>query len=409
MIKIIPTYFLVFVLILGTMSSMVAPFSSNAFADESKIFPDWVKTVFKFWANGDISDAELKTALEFLIKENILDVSNNKGTIAPKPDASSSNNIKSVDDPGFFSAAKNSIDEIVKTVKNDPTLDLLATSFLPEIPIVGGLLGNLYENASGSTKDKNDTILKVLKEYQKMDESNLKQAFTKLDANKAAIENNTYLLGNLLTDTKQILEYTSDTNVRVKNLEAKLDQISTQLSNIQIGKNTAVISPTLKSELDEITKLNSELDNNANIDSSQLGVLAKTYVLQDDHDSAIKIYDQILQQDSKNYAALNEKAWTLYDSQKFSQSAAAFDEFLIHYPNDSNGWEGKGYSLLELGDSNFDKAREAFSESIRLDNTNAYATAGLGWISLEEGDCQKAESIFNDALSIDNNNEFALE
>jgi len=41
-----------------------------------QIFPDWIKTSFKFWAAGHTSDTDLKNALQFLIKEKILDVSN---------------------------------------------------------------------------------------------------------------------------------------------------------------------------------------------------------------------------------------------------------------------------------------------------------------------------------------------
>ena len=73
MIKNIPAYFLIFVLISGTISS-ISPISSNAFAEETKIFPDWVRTVFTFWANGDVTDEDLKNALEFLITNKIITI-----------------------------------------------------------------------------------------------------------------------------------------------------------------------------------------------------------------------------------------------------------------------------------------------------------------------------------------------
>lgn len=41
-----------------------------------QIFPDWIKSSFKFWADGHTSDTDLKNALEFLIMKKILDVSN---------------------------------------------------------------------------------------------------------------------------------------------------------------------------------------------------------------------------------------------------------------------------------------------------------------------------------------------
>jgi len=400
--KIIPVCFLIFILISGTLGPIFA-IPSNAYAQESKIFPDWVRTVFTFWANGQISDQDLKQALEFLLENKILNL-DEKTTSSVEEKTSIT-----IDDKNFFSVAQNAFTGWIKEIQNNPTANLLVKSTLPIIPVVGPLLANLYDNASGTTKDKNDMILKVLQQYQKMDEANLKKSFAKLDENKAAIENNTYLLEDLLADTKQILEYTSDTNVRVKNLEAKLDQVLLQLTNIKIGKNTEQVSTELKSQLNEITQLNSELENNNNLDSSYLEALAKSYVLQSDFDSAIKTYDQILQSNPKNYVALNEKAWTLYDSNEFSQSNNAFDKFLTNYPQDSDGWEGKGWNLLELGNDNLDEARDSFTESLRLDKSNAYAHAGLGWVSLEEGDCQMAESIFNEVLKIDQYNEDALE
>jgi len=401
--KIIPAYFLIFVLILGTMST-ISPISSNAFAEETKIFPDWVRTVFTFWANGDVTDEDLKNALEFLITNKILDLEKKQTTSI----AVEKSNI-TVDDDNFFSVAQDTITGWVNEIRNNPTANLMVKSALPVIPVIGPLLSNLYEGSDKTPTEINKQMLEILENYQKMNKDQLKAAFTGLEKNHDAIKNNKYLLDDVLTDTKQILVITTETNVIVKNLEIKLDLVLAQLSDIKVGKNVVAVSSELKTQLNEITQLASESGSNDDLNTSQLEALAKSYLLQDDFNSAINTYDQILQQDSKNYNALNEKAWALYELGEFSQSSVAFNELLTHYPEDSVGWENKGWALLESGGNNLDKAKDSFNESVKIDSSNAYAIAGLGWVSLEEGNCQMAESIFYDALEIDEYNVDALD
>jgi len=407
--KISPAYFLILVLVTGTMS----PVFSNAFAEESDIFPSWVKNVFKFWANGDVTDTDLKNALEFLLREKIIDLEK-KTTISVKQETS-----VTINDDNFFTTAQKNITGWIKVIKNNPTADLLAKSALPVIPVVGPLLANLYDNAPGTTTDKNNAILKVLENMENMNEDQLKKAFTKLDENKAAIEKNTYKLDDLLTDTKQILVITTDTNVRVKSLEAKLDQVLLQLSNIKSGKKSVEVSSDLKNQLNEITQLSSKIIENdpdiiknikieTELDFLRLEALAKSFALLGDYDSALKISEQILQSDSKNYVALYEKAWALYDLGKFSESNTAFDEFLKHYPQDTDGWAGKGWSLLELGSYYLDEAKASFTKAVGFDESNIDARAGLGWTYLEQDNCEMAESVFNEILSVDQYNEDAL-
>ena len=403
MIKSIPTYFLIFVLISGTMST-ISPISSNAFAEETKIFPDWVRTVFTFWANGDVTDEDLKNALEFLITNKILDLEKKQTTsiVVEKSNIT-------VDDDNFFSVAQDTITGWVNEIRNNPTANLMVKSALPVIPVIGPLLSNLYEGSDKTPTEINKQMLEILENYQKMNKDQLKVAFTGLEKNHDAIKNNKYLLDDVLTDTKQILVVTTETNVIVKNLETKLDLVLAQLNDIKVGKSAVAVSSELKTQLNEITQLASESGSNDDLNTSQLEALAKSYLLQDDFNSAINTYDQILQQDSKNYNALNEKAWALYDLGEFSQSAIAFDELLTYYPEDSVGWENKGWALLESGGSNLDKAKDSFNESVKIDSSNAYAIAGLGWVSLEEGNCQMAESIFYDVLEIDEYNVDALD
>ena len=39
---------------------------------DSEIFPEWVKNTIKFWADGLVTDTELKNALEYLIEQQII-------------------------------------------------------------------------------------------------------------------------------------------------------------------------------------------------------------------------------------------------------------------------------------------------------------------------------------------------
>lgn len=394
-------------LISGTVNS-ISPISSNVFAQEP-IDISWVKTTAGWWANGIVDDATFFKQIEWLVEKKIIQLDEkSKDTSLYQNIVKSETSVK---DTNWLTGIKDTFGSALKKVQDDPTADLMIKSILPSIPIAGSFLANIYEQSKGTTAEKNQLVEELLKKYQAMDNVQLLKVFTKLEENKAAIKNNTYLLTDLSADTKQILAIVDDTNIRVKGIETtidenqkennkRFDELRKLVTDSKVGKNTVVSEEVIKSA-NEITQTYTDASN---LDSSQLEVLAKSYLLKDDFNSAIKIYDQILQQDSKNYNALNEKAWALYDLGQFSQSDAAFGKFLSYYPEDSEGWEGKGWNLLELNESYLPEARDSFNESLRWDNTNAFAIAGLGWISLEEGDCQMAKLKFDEALKIDEYN-----
>jgi predicted house-cleaning noncanonical NTP pyrophosphatase (MazG superfamily) len=43
-------------------------------ADSKSTVPNWVKNNAKWWSDGTISDSDFATGLEYLIKENVIDV-----------------------------------------------------------------------------------------------------------------------------------------------------------------------------------------------------------------------------------------------------------------------------------------------------------------------------------------------
>jgi hypothetical protein len=290
--RLIPVYVIIFVLISAAIFPINTTFSSYVFAEES--IPSWIKFNAKLWANDEISDKEFMNAIKFLFEkkiiksESIVIIESKKVTVS---------NI-TLDDKNFFSTAKSAITGWIGEIQKDPTADLIVKSTLPIIPVVGPLLSNLYDNVEGTPTEKNQKMLELLKEYQNMNEEGLKKSFSKLDENKEAIKNNTYKLDQVLVDTKQILEITTDTNVRVQSLEAQIHLVLKKLDTISIGKGTPEVSSELKNQLSEITVLASELaadpNSGADFNTSQLEAVAKSYLLQEDFNSAIKIYDQIL-------------------------------------------------------------------------------------------------------------------
>jgi len=392
--KIIFSFILIIVLFSGSFSTFMI---SNYYAIAEESIPPWIKQNAIWWGEGKITDAEFMTVIEWLISNKIIDPSKKYGSTSE------------IDKLGFFDSAKTAMQNVISSLQQNPYADIAVRSLLPEIPVVGNLLLNVYDQSAGTTSEKNQKILTALENYDKLDEQRLKQEFQKLDDNKEEILKNREYLEKLVADTNQILGITSDTNIRVKNLEAKLDQISSQLSAIQLGKTTPQVSDELKNQITEITQLNSELSNEVNFDSSQLETLAKSYVLQADYNNAVKIYNQILNKEPKNYVALIEKAWALYDLEKYEEALNAFEAFIQEYPNDSEGWEGKGWALFDSDVLNLPLARASFEKSFSLDNSNVFALVGLAWVYIEEDNCPKANETLNLAMSLDNDNEAVIE
>ena len=253
------TIFLIVILISVSTVATIFPYSFNVLAQESTYkIPPWIKTTTGFWVNGFSSDNEFVGAIEYLIKEGILQVpptSSGSGGSTEIPswikstagywvDGVSADNefvgaiqflieegILQVpgEDIDFFSKARESIENAIKTIQDNPLADVAVRSILPEIPVVGNLLLNLYDKSSGTTDETNAQILTVLEEYQKMDEQNLRQAFNILEENKGGIQKNTYHLEKLVSDTSLILASVLEINQRIQelsdNVEKRFDEL----------------------------------------------------------------------------------------------------------------------------------------------------------------------------------------
>jgi len=59
--------------LIGIFGILLLSTTTLGFAQtDSEIFPEWVKTTIKFWADGFVTDAELKNAIEYLIETKII-------------------------------------------------------------------------------------------------------------------------------------------------------------------------------------------------------------------------------------------------------------------------------------------------------------------------------------------------
>lgn len=74
MTRIKPTKILALTLIAGIFA-FVGSFSFSNAADE-QVVPSWIQNVAGFWSNGDVSDQEFVSAMEFLVDEGIMNLPN---------------------------------------------------------------------------------------------------------------------------------------------------------------------------------------------------------------------------------------------------------------------------------------------------------------------------------------------
>ena len=61
------------ILLVGLFGILLTSTITPGFAQtDSEIFPEWIKTTIKFWADGLVTDTEFKNALEYLIEKQII-------------------------------------------------------------------------------------------------------------------------------------------------------------------------------------------------------------------------------------------------------------------------------------------------------------------------------------------------
>ena len=398
MIKLFSTYFIIIILI---SAGFVYP-TLYAHAEESSI-PVWVKNTMQWYLDGAISEKEMIAALQFLIKEKVINLEE-KTT-------------QTTNDGNWLTGIQDTLTSAVKEIQGNPTADLVVKSILPVIPVAGPLLANLYENASGSTSDKNAQILKILEEYQKMDNAQLQKSFAKLEENKELIKTNQYKLNEVLIDTKLLLTGQEDIKnllkVQGEQIAALLaaNGIDNKVDRSKIGTISQETQIKLKEQQKEIAQLKSQIEEatgeKVQVDIEQLETLANAQLYAENDEEAIEIYEEILKSDPNNFDALNGIGWALIGLDKSAESIEWFKKALAIDGEDAEILEGLGWAYLNS--VNPDEAIKWFDKAIDADPGNPFAYEGKAYALMDLERWGEAESACEKGLEVDPGNEYLLQ
>lgn len=398
MIKLFSTYFIIIILI---SAGFVYP-TLYAHAEESAI-PGWVKNTMQWYLDGAVSEKEMIAALQFLIKEKVINLEE-KTT-------------QTTNDGNWLTGIQDTLTSAVKEIQGNPTADLVVKSILPVIPVAGPLLANLYENASGSTSDKNAQILKILEEYQKMDNVQLEKSFAKLEENKELIKTNQYKLNEVLIDTKLLLTGQEDIKnllkVQGEQIAALLaaNGIDNKVDRSKIGTISQETQIKLKEQQKEIAQLKSQIEEatgeKVQVDIEQLETLANAQLYAENDEEAIEIYEEILKSDPNNFDALNGIGWALIGLDKSAESIEWFKKALAIDGEDAEILEGLGWAYLNS--VNPDEAIKWFDKAIDADPGNPFAYEGKAYALMDLERWGEAESACEKGLEVDPGNEYLLQ
>ena len=398
MIKLFSTYFIIIILI---SAGFVYP-TLYAHAEESAI-PGWVKNTMQWYLDGAVSEKEMIAALQFLIKEKVINLEE-KTT-------------QTTNDGNWLTGIQDTLTSAVKEIQGNPTADLVVKSILPVIPVAGPLLANLYENASGSTSDKNAQILKILEEYQKMDNAQLEKSFAKLEENKELIKTNQYKLNEVLIDTKLLLTGQEDIKnllkVQGEQIAALLaaNGIDNKVDRSKIGTISQETQIKLKEQQKEIAQLKSQIEEatgeKVQVDIEQLETLANAQLYAENDEEAIEIYEEILKSDPNNFDALNGIGWALIGLDKSAESIEWFKKALAIDGEDAEILEGLGWAYLNS--VNPDEAIKWFDKAIDADPGNPFAYEGKAYALMDLERWGEAESACEKGLEVDPGNEYLLQ
>lgn len=398
MLKLFSTYFIIIILI---SAGFVYP-TLYANAEDSSI-PGWVKNTMQWYLDGAVSEKEMIAALQFLIKEKVIDLEE-KTTQTPK-------------EGNWLTGIQDTLTSAVKQIQGNPTADLVVKSILPVIPVAGPLLANLYENASGSTSDKNAQILKILEEYQKMDNAQLEKSFAKLEENKELIKTNQYKLNEVLIDTKLLLTGQEDIKNLLKTQGEQIaallaaNGIDNKVDRSKIGTISQETQMKLKEQQNEIAQLKSQIEKatgeKVQVDIEQLETLANAQLYAENDEEAIEIYEEILKSDPNNFDALNGIGWALIGLDRSAESSEWFKKALAIDEDDADTLEGLGWAYLDS--ANPDEAVKWFDKAIEADPENPFAYEGKGYALMDLERWGEAASACEKGLEVDPGNEYLLQ
>ena len=389
MAKSVSAIFMILLLV-STTATFVSP--SYVYADH--LIPKWVKDNMKWYSEGLISEQDMINAIKFLLENKIISLEEKQTQESSGGD--------------WLSEIHGSLTSAVKQIQANPTADLIVKSVLPEIPIAGPLLANLYENASGTTSEKNEQIIKILQEYQGMNEEQLKKSFAQLEENKELIIKNQYSLNQVLIDTKVLMKGQENILNELKEQRELLNSIlaangiGDKIDRSKIGMISQDVQKQLDNKEKEINQLKTQIEELTGekivANTNELEKLANSKLYAGNYEGAKETYLKILDTDENNFNALTGLGSALIELGEPAQAIDWFEKALAINPDDIVTMEGLGWAYLENG--NPTKALEWFEKAITLEpeSPDAYVAKGWALIDLDRYDeaqdaCQKALDI----------------
>jgi tetratricopeptide (TPR) repeat protein len=119
------------------------------------------------------------------------------------------------------------------------------------------------------------------------------------------------------------------------------------------------------------------------------------------YEEALAIYEQALRLDPNNAAAYSGKGDTLRQLNRETEALAAYGQALRLDPNDSTIYSSKGDIHRSL--FQYEEALAAYGQALRLDLNNAAAYSGKGNIHRSLGQYEEALAAYGQALRLDPN------
>ena len=304
----------------------------------------------------------------------------------------------------------------------------------------------MYDNSKETPEDKTELIIQLLKNYEKMNLENLNREFEKLDANKEEILKNRNYLEILVADTSLLFEGQERlhqgqddlregqgvihlgqevTNEEIILLHQRIDElielqkklITSQGIGDFVREPLQELSPSkevlkqIEVRDTEIEKLKSQLSQTTNVEPEvnidYLLQLANTQYYAKEFHNAIKNYDIILNEDSRNENALNNKGRALQALNQYEESIMVFDRLLEVNPRNLDALTIKPMILQSLG--KYQESVIWFEKALEVNPTEIHSLLGIGDVHHMSGQYQEAIIWYDKTLQTYPDNQRALD
>ena len=353
-------------LILTLISTSIDSYSLNAYAetnsnellslscedsDTKKEIPDWIRNNAGWWATDQISDSEFLGGIKYLIEKNIIVISNSTYT---------DELICQI----YF--------ELIK-IQDDDVLDPITRGLLTQIPYLGDVLVNFYNDSKESREVKNDQLLAILKNIQKMNDGQLKNIEDKVGINILDLE-------TLKNGTTKILEELDWIKNNLKNARGEREDIKNYLTTLftelgieqKIDFNKSVEVSTENSidiveKTEHVMKIDFMIKELTNTepekDVDYLLRVASFYFHVGDYVQSIRYYELALESSPQNDSNIMYNLAVLYDKrgdyfknekntgqmiESYKEAIENLNKIPLDYSNHKNGKIAYNLGLLHM-------------------------------------------------------------